>query len=467
MNITRRAALRASLFLATTWLIGSQKGLNANENNKITDLKKTVLVIGAGMAGIAAAQDLQNKGYEVTILEGRNRAGGRIWTQRFKDSSIDLGAAWIHGDSPNNPLMALASKYGLRTSATNWDETWLYQAGKGVIEDSDYDKIEQKADQLIRKLHELQLNAEMNDSMKSTVQSLLNSLKGSQTIKEGVRWWISSEIEAVSAANYEDLSLRFWDEDEEFEGQDLILEKGYGNLINRLAEGLNIQYNHKVNSIDHTDNGITVKGSWGKIKTDKVIVTVPLGVLKKNTIQFTPKLPGNKLESIRRLNMGVLNKIVITFRQAFWPRDAHRLGLLKANTLERIEYFPIPTGSKSAILVGLVYGDYAQTIEKLSKQKVISIVIKQLEQMFPNINTSDVVDISVTNWHSDPMSEGSYIHIPPNASLSDCTTLGEPVGNSLFFAGEATNPSYLGTVHGAYLSGLRAAQEVEASTRKS
>ena len=467
MKITRRTALRASLFLGTPWLIGSQKKLNAKGENKISNIKRTVLIIGAGMAGIAAAQELQNNGYEVTILEGRNRSGGRILTQRFEDTSIDLGAAWIHGDAPNNPLMALASKYNIGTSATDWDETWLYQAGKGVIEDSDYDKIEQKAGQLIKKIHELQLNAETKDSMKSTIQKLLNSLHGSKTLKEGVRWWISSEIEGVSAANYKDLSLQFWNEDEEFEGQDLLLTNGYGNLIDKLSEEMDIQYNHEVNRITYTEAGIRVSGPWGNATADKVIVTVPLGVLKKNRIQFIPELPARKKESIRRLEMGLLNKIVLTFQKAFWPKEAHRLGLLGADTLERIEYYPMPPGGKSAILVGIVYGDFARSIERLSKEKVISIVINQLQKMFPEVSESDIDEILITGWHSDPMSEGSYLYIPPNASFNDCKILGEPVENSLFFAGEATHPLYLGTVHGAYLSGIRSAKEVQASTNKS
>ena len=459
--------MRAALFLATASLVGNQKRLNAEEETNSSKTGKSVLIIGAGMAGIAAALELQNSGHQVTILEGRERPGGRIRTQQFRSTDVDLGAAWIHGDSPSNPVMQLAKKYNLETSPTKWDETWLYMQDEGLIEDSDYNRIEELAEQVIQKVHALQESTNGSESMERAINTLITNLNGSKTIKDGVRWWLSSEVEAVSAADYRDLSLQYWDEDEEFAGDDLLLGKGYGNLIAKMSSGINIKFNKTTTRIDYTDSGVTASGPWGELEAEKGIITVPLGVLQQNTIQFSPPLPESKKASIKRLEMGVLNKIILTFKKAFWPIEAHRLGLLSPDTSERIEYFPLPPGGKSPILVGLTYGDYARRLEQLSKQQIIDTTITQLQQMFPDVTVSDVVDLEITRWGSDPMSRGSYLHIPPDASLSDCETLGEQVGNSIFFAGEATHPRYFGTVHGAYLSGLRAAGEIEASSSAS
>ena len=98
------------------------------------------------MAGITAARLLQDSGHQVTVLEGRETLGGRIHAKQFGNSLIDLGAAWIHGDSPDNPLITLAKKYELNTLPTNWDETWFYQVHGGVIGDEDFERIIEKAD---------------------------------------------------------------------------------------------------------------------------------------------------------------------------------------------------------------------------------------------------------------------------------------------------------------------------------
>ena len=460
MKLSRRAALRTALFLATPWVIGVQQRLNAKNTTNESSNKKSILVIGAGIAGITAARHLQNNGHQVTVLEGRDRLGGRIHTKKFGNTSIDLGAAWIHGDSPDNPLITLAKRYRLNTSPTNWDETWFYQEHEGVIEDEDFERIEAKADQLVSSIHRLQENAQNNESIEATVDRLLNSLDEPEHIKRGVRWWLSSEIEGVSGTNYKNLSLRYWDEDEAFDGDDLLIAEGYGALVERMAEGLNIQLNHTVQTITHTNLGIKAAGSWGSIEADQAILSVPLGVLKAQSIQFSPPLPADKIASINRLSMGLLNKIILTFKKPFWPSDAHRLGLLTDSTKERIEYFPVPPGGNSGILVGLAYGDFAREIERMSKNEVINKAIGQLQKMVPTISVDDVIDVYITRWASDPMAQGAYIHIPPNGAMGDCENLSRSISDRLFFAGEATNQIYFGTVHGAYLSGMRAAQEI-------
>ena len=157
--------------------------------------------------------------------------------------------------------------------------------------------------------------------------------------------------------------------------------------------------------------------------------------------------------------MGLLNKIVIQFDKRFWPSKAHRLGLISESTNERIEFFPVRPASDNAVLVALTYGDYARSLERRSKEEIVHIMLSQIKKLFPRVSKSDIVDILVTKWDSDEFTYGSYSYIPPNASLDDCETLSKPVGNNLLFAGEATNRYYLGTVHGAYISGLRAASQ--------
>ena len=454
--LTRRSALKLSLLVAAPWAISSAHQSSAQNNDSRKN--KKVIIIGAGMAGITTAKELLASGYNVTILESRGRSGGRILTSKIGDIPIDMGAAWIHGDTKENPLIGLVKKHKLQTAATNWDETWFYSDGTDEIEDKTFNSIERKAAKVINQIHRIQLEAEKNQSMESTIEKLLSEVRGSSLVKKGVRWWISSEIEAVSAANYKDLSLYYWDQDEGFEGEDLILLKGYGSLIKKMSEGVHIEYDKKVESINYGREGIEISGKWGSINGDLAVVTVPLGVLKADTIEFTPPLPEEKQRSIHKLKMGLLNKVVIEFDKRFWPSKAHRLGIISNSTSDRMEFFPARPRSKNAVLVCLNYGDYARSLESKSNQEITDIVLAQLKQIYPQLKTSNILDVNVTRWHADPHSRGAYTYVPINASLEDCEVLSRPVDKNLLFAGESTS-YYFGTVHGAYLSGLRAAKQ--------
>jgi len=459
MKISRRKALRLATFIGTIWLTSNDTIFAEEEKTNINIKRKKALVIGAGMAGITAAKKLLENNFDVTVIEARERPGGRILTSNIGNISVDMGAAWIHGDSPSNPLMELVEKYKLVTAPTNWDETWFYTERGNIIEDRDFNSIERITNKIIIKIHKLQINATSDQSMESIIEDLFEGIRAPSIVKNGVKWWLSSEIEAVSAANYKDLSLQYWDEDEAYEGDDLLLLEGYGNLIKKMTEGINIEYNKRVDEIEYGKTEVIISGEWGRMSGDIAIVTVPLGVLKNKSIDFVPKLPEEKIDSIERLEMGLLNKIVIQFDKRFWPSKAHRLGLISESTNERIEFFPARPASDNAVLIALTYGDYARSLERRSKEEILHIMLSQIKKLFPRVSKSNIVDILVTKWDSDEFTYGSYSYIPPNASLDDCETLSKPVENNLLFAGEATNRYYLGTVHGAYISGLRAASQ--------
>ena len=406
MRLSRRSLLTSLLF-ATAWLASSTQQSPALGSGSQRNKDKKVIIIGAGMAGITAARQLQAIGFETIILESRDRPGGRILTSNVGNIPIDMGAAWIHGHTKENPLMDLVNKYKIQTAATNWDETWFYSRENGVIDDRDFNSIERKVQKIIDQIHRLQVDAEPEQSMESTIENLLSNVKGSPLVQNGVRWWVSSEIEAVSAANYKDLSLYYWDQDEGYEGDDLLLLEGYGNLINKMASGIHIEYNKKVENIKYGIEGINVSGKWGSIDGDIAVVTVPLGVLKTNTIEFEPPLPDEKRRSINRLDMGLLNKVVIEFDKRFWPSKAHRLGIISSSTYDRMEFFPARPSSRNAVLICLNYGDYAKSLESKSNQEIAEIVVTQLNKIYPQLSSSNILDVQVTRWHSDPHSRGA------------------------------------------------------------
>ncbi|GAT11754.1 monoamine oxidase [Mycolicibacterium novocastrense] len=185
---------------------------------------------------------------------------------------------------------------------------------------------------------------------------------------------------------------------------------------------------------------------------DRVIVTVPLGVLKADAIAFDPPLPQPKRDAIGRLGFGLLNKVVLAFDQPFWPRTRPMIGLVGPDQ----PVSDLVNGlllSDKPILIGLRSGQAAWSREALPDGDAVAQVINALDAPEPTRSI-------VTRWGTDPYSLGSYSFIAVGSSPDDMSALGEPVGERLLFAGEATNPEFFGTVHGAYLSGIREADRI-------
>lgn len=459
MRMDRRTALRTALFLGIPWLFTGRR-LNAGKSKTKKESGRTVVVIGAGIAGLAAARQLTTDGFRVIVLESRDRPGGRIWTDNTLGTAVDLGAAWIHGDSSSNPLMKMVNQYGLTTKATDWDETWLFDRGYGVIEDRTYDEIERKSEQIIQRLYQMQSTASSDQSVSDALRLLLKELDGDSTIRRGINWWLASEIGGEYADNFDRIPLKYWDADEGYSGYDVMISGGLKTIIEQIKQGIDIRYGHIVDKVDYSNSMAKVSTSQGTIDCDHVVVTVPLGVLQQQRIRFNPQLPNDKLESINRLGMGVMNKLVLRFPKRFWPKDAHRLGLLKSTTENLIEYYPMTPYSEEPIIVGLTWGRHAKSIESAGKDDVVQLALSELKTMLGSSIPSEVSDAIVTRWHSDEFSGGSYSHILPGSSFSDYRTLAKPIGKQVYFAGEATNDTHPGTVHGAYSSGIRAAKEI-------
>jgi|SaaInlV_100m_DNA_2_1039680.scaffolds.fasta_scaffold15499_2 monoamine oxidase len=458
--LSRRAALKAGILIAGQFLT-APKGLYAAVNTNTSDKEgKSVVVIGAGMAGLAAARRLSSKGYDVIVVEGRDRPGGRIWTDHSLGTPVDLGAAWIHGDSSQNPLMKMAHQYGLSTQATDWEETWLFDIGYGEIEDETYEEILRKSASILEQLYDRQSGAASSRSMADALAPIFKNLSGDPIIKRGIQWWLASTIEAEYASNLDELSFKHWNMDDAYRGDDVVVSGGYSQIVNRLVEGLNIKYGHVVNKISQTLDKVMVTTDQGVIQCDQAVVTLPLGVLQKNKVEFEPGLTDEKITSIGRLGMGTLNKIALRFSKRFWPEDAYVLGLLNSSTENLIEYLPMTPYSGEPVIVGLSHGRHARSLEAVKKEDVVEQALRDLKFMFGSATPTSAVESVVTAWYSDEFSGGSYSSIPPGASFADYRTLAKPLGERIFFAGEATHATYPGTVHGAYLSGERAANEI-------
>jgi monoamine oxidase len=411
-----------------------------------------VIVIGAGMAGLAAARELSEAGYRVTVLEARERIGGRIYTDDSLGAPIDLGAAWIHGNE-RNPITELASEAGAFSVATDWDSLQLYST-HGPVNRSSAAGAEAMWDRLAGQLEDIRGDAGRDESLEA---GLLELVRRRTLNKPLSKWILDSYVTSDYGAEPSELSLRYFGEDEEFRGDDLLLPGGFRQLIRVVAEGTTVKRRQKVTSIAYGDGEITVTTDRDEFTADRVIVTLPLGVLKTGSVTFDPPLPVEKQRSIRRVGVGNLDKVALKFDKPFWPTDVQLFGMVGNQPIPRFLNAFVFSGAP--ILVGLRAGPFAYGRERLSDATTVSQVQASLAAMFQT-DVPEPVGALITRWGRDPFAHGAYSFPAVGSSPDDRDQLAASVDDRVFFAGEATSREYFATVHGAYLSGLRAAKEL-------
>lgn len=436
---------------------------HADSLPSLSTRNSSILIIGAGIAGLAAARYLQDHHLSVTVLEGRDRIGGRIWTDTSLGAPIDLGGAWIHGIE-GNPLTELAQQFNCPWIPADFDALDLVDGGGRHLTSEEHDQIDRASAALWQGLESTKKTAPLALSVQAGVDSILNSLHHSldltDTIHRGLIWTLGAELEIEYACNATELSWRYWNEDRDLPGHEVVLPQGYGQIVQKLAEGLDIRLDHRVQAIEYGNIPIRILTNQGEFRADQVILTLPLGVLKQETVRFIPELLHGKQEAIRRLAVGTLNKIVLKFAKQIWPSQPHRFGALKTSAAETIEFWNYAHYVNQPILIALVGGGQALELERMSREEGIAHIMTDLRHILGQ-NLPDPIDVITTRWHSDPFSLGSYSHVAPGAQIEDYDLLAEPLMDRLFFAGEATHSVHPCTVHGAYLSGLREAKRLE------
>ncbi|KAG0629790.1 hypothetical protein M758_1G130500 [Ceratodon purpureus] len=449
------------------------KAIKSIETNK-----SSIIIIGAGLAGLGAARQLIAFGHKVLVLEGRQRPGGRVYTKKMKGdgftASADLGGSVITGIE-GNPLGVLAQQLNLPLHKIR-DKCPLYQPnGHPVKENVDF-KVETQFNELLdgaSKWREDMEKAADSISLGATLETL-RQLEGVGKTKEERELydWHLANLEYANAGLLTKLSLAFWDQDDPYEmgGDHCFLPGGNVKLINALAEDIPIKYGKTVHAIKYGNEGVKVCVGEEIYEADMALCTIPLGVLQRNMLKFEPELPQRKLDAIKKLGFGLLNKVVMLFPKVFWGSELDMFGHLAEDPNKRGEYFlfySYATVSEGPLLLALVAGEAAIEFEKTPPLQAVMRVMVVLRGIYEprGIDVPNPIQTVCTRWGSDFLSYGSYSNVAVEASGDDYDVLAESVGNGrLFFAGEATIRRYPATMHGAYLSGLREAGKIAAAT---
>lgn len=447
----RRDVLRMGTLVSLHELVWRRRALWAQPRGE------KALVLGAGVSGLAAARELQSRGYQVTVLEGRDRLGGRTWTDTSLGLPIDLGASWIEGTS-GNPLSDLVDELGLSVAETG-DSVHAFDHDGRRLSDGEMGEIDEAFEEVLGEVEEY---AESLDQDTSIGEGIRRVLEGEtlSPFEQRALAWAKASLSTDSAADLEEMSLGNPDDDDEFGGTSVIFPRGYVGIVEGLARGLDVRLGQKVRRIDWSPDGVAVTTENGRFDGDGAVVTLPLGVLRDGGIQFSPDLPGVKREAIHRLRMGVLDKAVLRFSRAFWP-EAGNFAYLSATPGEWPAFVNLNSVLGAPCLMGFAAGSWAREMEGRPEEEVRARVVEIVRLMFGS-GTPEPEAFLRTRWAHDPFTLGSYSFIPVGSGPEDRMALAEPVGERLFFAGEATSTDYPATVHGAFLSGVREAERIDA-----
>ncbi|KAK2978618.1 hypothetical protein RJ640_020928 [Escallonia rubra] len=481
-----------------------------------SEVRRRIIVVGAGPAGLTAARHLQRQGFHVTVLEARSRIGGRVFTDRSSLSvPVDLGASIITGVEADvaterraDPSSLVCAQLGLELTVLNSDCP-LYDSVTGQKVPADLDEaleaeynsllddmvllVSQKGEQAMRMSLEdgleyalkrrrmarsgrnhVKTELHKSEDLVNTKVAEVNNSKVEilSPLERRVMDWHFANLEYGCAALLKEVSLPHWNQDDVyggFGGAHCMIKGGYSSVVESLGQGLCIELNHIVTDISYPTkdcprNKVKVSTSNGKeFSGDAVLVTVPLGCLKADTIKFCPPLPQWKFLSIQRLGFGVLNKVVLEFPDVFWDDSVDYFGATAEETNQRglcFMFWNVRKTVGAPVLIALVVGKAAIDGESMDSSFHVNHALSVLRKLFGEAAVPDPVASLVTNWGRDPYSYGAYSYVATGASGEDYDILARPVENCLFFAGEATCKEHPDTVGGAMLSGLREAVRI-------
>ena len=401
-----------------------------------------VVVVGAGAAGIGAAKTLQRLGKSFRVLEASHRIGGRAYTEEVRPGMpFDLGCHWMHSASLN-PFVDIADRLGIAYTKDGFP--------RGGFEDGRWHGEED--------MREWDAFYEAQDqSMSRTAETGTDTSIWDVTERES-RWTpIFDHICALNASvDVDEISVIDWTRYRDTE-ENWPVKDGYGTLIARFGADVPVDLNAAVQEIEWSGPSVRVTTAKGTVSAGVVLITVSTGILGAGDIKFTPELPGWKQDAIANLPLGNHNRICLVFdRDVFGPEVPRGFMACTGND-GPMAFHVRPFGYDYAI--GVTGGRFADWLERAGQQASVDYVTEKLVSVFGSDIAKHVVGHNVTAWRGDPWVKGAYAN-PLPGQAHQRAKLAEPVDGRLFFAGEATHPEFYTTAHGAYLSGIAAAERM-------
>jgi monoamine oxidase len=403
-----------------------------------------IIVVGAGVAGLAAARHLTAAGRHVLLLEARDRLGGRILTLRdaLSPLPIELGAEFVHGTSPVLwNIIDSARLPTMEVMGTN------YHSSGGRLQ-----KVDAHPD-----------FTRVYEAMKQAPEQSFADFIANSKFDEATRAEVTAYIESFNAAPKENLSTGYVLETEEAGVSDRSFRMlaGYDQLVRWLWHGVDsrladLRLNTEARAIRWRRGEVEVETSHGVFQGAKIIVTAPIGVLASGAIRFDPEPPVLR-PVCEAMAMGQTVRIVMRFRERFWERDSKdQLSFLFSDD-EVMPTWWTAVPARAPVITGWSAGPKAANLLGKSQEEIVGSAVQALARVL-GIDSGFVFDrleaAHYHDWHADPWARGAYCFVRPGG-MDVQRWLGRPVEETLYFAGEATEATgNCGTVHGAIASGM-------------
>ena len=432
-----------------------------------------VLIIGAGAAGLAAARELSVKGFHVTILEARDRIGGRINTHLNPElpSPVELGAEFVHGKPPETLKIVERTRV---TLAEVPNVHWYFR-----------DAVLSQSNEFWSKIEDVMAELPEQKGADRSFAGFLDDYSRRHSITD-IRAMATLYVEGFHAARADRISVKGLvktnraaaeiDDDKQFrpaDGYVVIAQKLHDEAV---EHGASFHLGTVVRDVAWSAGTITVTTNSGeRFKARRLLVTLPLGVLQSGSVSFVPQLTA-KDEAAQKLALGHVVKVTLRFRERFWddltlPTNNGKQGELKdfafihaPDELPPTWWTQLP--ARTPVLIGWAGGTRAERLVNAGNDALRDRSLEALSHIFavpPNFLEDSLVEFYTHNWTTDPFSLGAYSYVPVGG-LDAQAELAAPVEDTIYFAGEAINTlGHHGTVHGAIASGLRAAREIECS----
>lgn len=409
------------------------------------------IIVGAGISGLVTAQLLKRCGWDVVVLEAQSIPGGRIQPVSTGVEKIDGGATWIHGIHAN-PLTLLARHLRLPLIHSIHTRALLFDNEHGVVGLRPHHDAVQTYRLFMQWLHTRE-----DDMVGHSLWDVM--IRSNHPVQQFVQlawfqeWWRDS-IRIIYAQEPERLDVSSFDDDIGFEGPDVLISGGFYQFIEIFTQGLSILYEQPVHACIQEGGIVQFETPRGSYRARTGVLTIPVEVWKRGVIEFHPHLPEEKRLALASIEPALMEWVILTFPEIFWQEDIHFFRFNHSLVPLWMNY-NVSTGKP--ILAGLTGGNHVQEILTKAREDLIKDVLEKFRQVWHNV--PDPVSVFISNWAENPWVRCAFTSLPPGVSSVVHDILARPF-KQLYFAGEATERRFRGTVHGAIFSALRVVYEL-------